>query len=198
MTTNINFWKDKFLNLISEKGCRRFLDLGCGDGRDAALFQSVFGHLAGYIGLDISRGMLDSVKGRNLKKPSLVEADIYSLPLASSSVDFVWAAASLIHTPREQIQEQLAEIKRCLILGGQAFFVMKWGEGEKWETGSLPEDKRHVVFWDVANFWEELEKAGFFVNYLGIDSVRDNRGIPWLYAVATKRPNRSRLFRPQT
>lgn len=198
VTTNIDFWKDHFLNLVSEKGFRRFLDLGCGDGREAALFQSIFGHLGGYVGLDLSRGMLNSTKSRDLKNPSLIEGDIYSLPVAGESVEIVWAPASLIHTPREQIQEQLGEIKRCLSPEGKAFFAMKYGEGEKWEVGRTPEDKRHVVFWDVANFWEELEKAGFFVNYIGIDSVRDARGVTWLYAVATKRLNRNPLFRPQT
>ncbi len=187
VTTNIYFWLNEFRLLVGNSPDPLILDLGCGDGREAALYQSLYGHLRGYVGLDLSRGMLESARQRQLLGPSLVEADMYHPPFDSASFEFIWAAASLIHTPKDQIAEQLREIRRCLDSNGRVFFAMRHGEGQGWEDGKASLDHRFFVYWTEPEFTSLLKENGFRIETARVDSIRDaSRGVSWLFVVATK------------
>lgn len=186
LTNDTNFWITEFQHLVGSCPNPSLLDLGCGDGREAALYQSLYGHLRGYTGLDLSKGMLESAHRRQLLNPSLVNADMYSLPFGSDYFQFIWVAASLIHTPKNQISEQLAEIKRCLDADGRVFFAMRHGEGQGWEDGRTPSDHRYFVYWTEAEFCSPLETNGFKIESSKVDTTRDKRGTAWLNVFATK------------
>ena len=197
MTTNKDFWRDIYLQFVRRLRNPRVLDLGCGDGRDAELHQSITGSLGGYSGLDLSYEMLICAKGRNLvdhklvrekivEAEPLVQGDFYKLPFRDNIFNLVWAPASLIHTPRELLREPLAEINRVTDVGGKVFFAMKYGRGEKWEEGKSAEDRRFVVYWGKGNFGEVLNDAGFSIVDAYVDSTRDNRHVPWLCVFADK------------
>lgn len=186
LTNDIDFWISEFQQLVGSCPNPLFLDLGCGDGREAALYQSLYGHLRGYTGLDLSKGMLESARRRQLSNPFLVNADMYSLPFSSDCFKYIWAAASLIHTPKDHISEQLAEIRRCLSSDGRVFFAMRHGEGQGWEDGRAPSDHRYFVYWTEAEFCSFLETNGFRIESSRVDTTRDKRGTAWLNVFATK------------
>ena len=149
LTTNHNFWLPEFLDIIKGQPVNpKFMDLGSGDGRDASLYKSHFGNLNNYVGIDLSQGMLTSALRRDLvKEPPFVLADMYTLPIMSEQMDIIWSAASLIHTPRDQIHVQLSEIYRCLKDKGKVFISVKYGQGEGWEISPSQLDSRYVVYW---------------------------------------------------
>lgn len=186
LTNDTDFWITEFQHLVGSCPNPSLLDLGCGDGRETALYQSLYGNLTNYVGLDLSRGMLESASRRHLLNPSLVEADMYSLPFGSDCFKFIWAAASLIHTPKDQISEQLAEIRRCFSSNGRIFFAMRHGEGQGWEEGRAPSDHRYFVYWTEAEFCSLLETNGFRIESSKVDTTRDKRGMAWLNVFATK------------
>ncbi|MBI2310297.1 class I SAM-dependent methyltransferase [Candidatus Collierbacteria bacterium] len=186
LTNDIDFWITEFQHLVGSCPDPSLLDLGCGDGREAALYQSLYGNLTNYVGLDLSRGMLECARRRQLLNPSSVEADMYLLPFGSDRFKFIWAAASLIHTPKDQISEQLGEIRRCLGTGGRVFFAMRHGEGQGWEEGRAPSDHRYFVYWTKADFCSLVETNGFKIESSEVDATRDKRGMVWLNVFATK------------
>ncbi|MFZ2202042.1 MAG: class I SAM-dependent methyltransferase [Microgenomates group bacterium] len=184
--SNVEFWLPELQKLVGDNANPSLLDLGCGDGREAALYQSLYGNLTNYVGLDLSRGMLASARQRQLQTLALVESNMYRLPFAASTFQFIWASASLIHTPKSQITEPLSEIKRTLSADGKVFFAMREGRGESWEEGRTPSDRRYLVYWTEKEFCSALTINGFQVESPQVDTTRDARGLPWLLVFATK------------
>lgn len=86
----------------------RVVEIGCGDGRDAEVITK---RSAWYEGVDPSSGLL-AIARRRLPDASFVEADAmsYSYP---KNIDFIFAFASLLHVPKNDLQEVFA-------LGAQA------------------------------------------------------------------------------
>lgn len=184
--SNVEFWLPEFKKLIGNTSNPSLLDLGCGDGREAALYQSLYGNLGNYVGLDLSHGMLMTASQRQLQTPAFVESDMYRLPFAESKFQFIWASASLIHIPKNQVMEPLSEISRTLAPDGKAFFAMREGAGEGWEVSRTLSDRRYFVYWTEAEFCSVLTTNGFRVESSQVDIIRDARGLSWLFVFASK------------
>src|SRR5579872_4463972 len=86
------------------------LDAGCGPGHQSRYFNA---HGARSIGIDFSEPML--VEGRR-RDPgvSLVCGDLQAVPVATASIDGVWARASLIHMDNDAVARALVEFRRVL------------------------------------------------------------------------------------
>lgn len=102
----------------------RALDVGCGNGRHAALLGAVADEV---IALDASRALL-GVAGERLAgtDATLLQGDAGRLPLADGSVDLAVYVATLHHLPtREARLASLDELARVLEPGGRAL-VTAW------------------------------------------------------------------------
>ena len=62
----------------------------------------------------------------------LVEGDLRLLPLDAGSQHLVWACASLLHLPKQQLPAALAEARRVLAPGGVLAVTMKAGTSERY------------------------------------------------------------------
>ena len=146
---------DRTLNMLPSEP--RILDLGCGDGRDAAYLTD---RGADTIGMDLSKEM---VKLARKKFPELefIRMDMRELGLNKDHFDCVWASASVIHIPGEQLRELEREIIRVLKPGGIFAFSYKVGQGEGFEYGeSMKDKKRYFVYHtekSIRNGFDELE-----------------------------------------
>lgn len=99
------------------------LDLGCGNGRHAALLADVATRV---IGLDASRALLDAARSRVGDRVALVQGDAARLPLQTGSVDLAVYVATLHHLPTETDRKaSLDELARVLGPGGRAL-VSVW------------------------------------------------------------------------
>ncbi|OVE84777.1 class I SAM-dependent methyltransferase [Natronolimnobius baerhuensis] len=102
------------------------LDLGCGNCRHAELLAP---DCATVIGLDVSRGLLETARERSAEREfpvALCQGDAASLPLASNTVDVAVYVATLHHLPtRAARRASLDDLARVLAPDGRAL-VSAW------------------------------------------------------------------------
>ena len=129
------------------------VDLGCGAGRDLRAFSRLGFHASG---LDASAPLARLAQAYS--KCPVVVGDLRALPYASRSFDGAWAAASLLHLRRDDIQTALAETRRILRPGGYLFSSVKCGVGE-----GLDSKGRWFTYFQPAEWVAQLVHAGLHV-----------------------------------
>lgn len=138
----------------------RVLELGFGNGDDAAaLIENGFD----YEGVEVSKTLLEMAKAR-LPTTHFSLQSLYQLSFEKESFDGFWAAAVLLHIPKEKISTALREINRVCKKGAIGFIVIKGGEGEAIEADDFPNGavmKRFFAYYSLKEFQEALEKNGF-------------------------------------
>ena len=161
-------------------GPRRVLDLGCGPGRDVGFLT----HLGCQVfGLDLSSGMLAEAR-RRLPGAPLLCADLRTLPLASHSLDGIWACASLVHLRRAQLPGALDETVRLLRPpAGVLYLALKGGQGERWVTGRRCR-RYFFTYYQPAQVRTLLEHAGFRVLESWISPDQAGRDELWINVIA--------------
>jgi len=120
----------------------RLLNLGCGHGADFLPFRQHFD----LYGVDFSAEMLRFARKYSRKfnfSVSLALADISRLPYADGSFDRAISVATYHHLKGEGRQAGLAELKRVLKPGGEAFITV-WN---RWQPGFWFKPKEIAVPW---------------------------------------------------
>lgn len=155
-----------FLELVPGK---RILDLGCGIGRDAAVFRD---RDCKIIGIDASPELLAVAKQR-LPGIDFRQCDFTKpLPFPNASFDGVWASASLLHLPKVQLPAVLREIHRVLRAGGVLFCSMKEGTGEKMMRDFSGEGQRFFALYVQEELRCSIQGVGFSI--LGCERREDS------------------------
>lgn len=148
----------KFLKHVPKQG--RILDAGCGVGRDAKFFLS-----KGYevVAFD---GSIEMVKrASNLLGKDALHMLFQDMNF-SSEFDAVWANASLLHVPYENLREVMEGFHRALLPTGILYASFKYGTSMR-ET----EDR---LFFDMDEFNIKSYLEGLF-NPLEIWKSADTR-----------------------
>lgn len=140
------------------------LDLGCGNGKDAAYLASKKISAAG---ADYSRGMLGVAKERHENIP-FVQMDMRRLGLKSGMISGVWANGCVYHVPKEDFANVLLEIGRVLVCDGIFSFNFKIGEGEGLEERPVSFDggPRYYAYYSVSEMRGMLDEAGLDLLFL--------------------------------
>ncbi len=173
---NPDFWRpefEKFRELLPQG---LILDVGCGAGRDAILFKEA---QYKYVGIDLSEDMLAAARKVAINM-NFLPMNICNLGFADHSFDGFWAAASLLHVPKNNIRKILADIKRVVKPGGTGFVTLKYGLEEK----VVPEPsgtERFFSFYTQREFWYILAENGFEV--LEGDQNRNNVWLTYLVKI---------------
>ena len=147
------FWGpvEKFYQLVT---AGRVLEIGCGGGRDA---QDYLIDRFDYTGVDMSEGLLAEARKRNPDGKFFKES-VYELDFPDDSFDGFWAAAVLLHMPKDRIGKALTRIHSVVKSGGGGFVSVKQGEGEREdETG------RWFAYYSQDEFCKVLSGNGFEV-----------------------------------
>jgi ubiquinone/menaquinone biosynthesis C-methylase UbiE len=153
---------------------KRVLDVGCGKGRFARIFQEQEPE-AEIWGLDISEEMLRFVPaGIHTRAGSMTE-----LPFADDFFDAAYATESLEHAV--EIEKAVAEMCRVVKPGGRIAVIdknaEKWGElktpeWERWFTRKQLERMlaRHCrqVESQFISYWEDVKPDGLFIAWLAV------------------------------
>lgn len=157
----------------------KILDLGCGPGRDLVAFKA---QNQTAIGLDATPAFVEMARASGCE---VWQQSFLSLNLPTDCFDGIFANASLIHVPRDQMAKVLQDLWRSLILNG--VLLMSMGRGD-WE-GYTPRTSghRYVVAWEYETLAPCLEQAGFTI----INHYYRPPGLPrqeqsWLVIVAKK------------
>jgi len=111
---------ERALELAGNPTEARVIEMGCGDGRDAA---EIVKRVEWYEGVDPSGGLLEIAR-KKVPEASFVQADAlnYDYP---SNLDVIYAFASLLHVDRDDMPTVLTKIGQSLRQGGIAFLSLK-------------------------------------------------------------------------
>jgi ubiquinone/menaquinone biosynthesis C-methylase UbiE len=132
------------LSLLPKKA--KILDLGCGPGRDTAIFAQKGFEV---MGVDLSEKMIELARTR-VKNATFKVMDATKLEFGAETFDCVWANAIFLHIPKSEIKQALTETFRVLKKGGILYVAVKEGEGE-----ILLPDARYG---GVEKFWDFFKK----------------------------------------
>lgn len=158
----------------------KILDLGCGPGRDLVAFKA---QNQTVIGLDATPAFVEMA--RKTSGCEVWQQSFLKLDLPPNTFDGIFANASLIHVPRQEMLRVLQDLWRSLIING--VLLMSMGRGD-WEGYTArTSGYRYVVAWEYITLTRCLETAGFEV----IDHYYRPPGLPkaeqsWLVIVAKK------------
>ena len=112
---------DGFLDLLAPGAA--ILELGCGDGRDAARM------IARGFDVDPSDGAPEMARRTSERIGRPVPVMRFDQLDADADYEAVWCHASLLHVPLDQLPAILARIHRALRPGGRHFASFKGGTG---------------------------------------------------------------------
>lgn len=120
----LKYFPDEVSYFLEELSGRDIIDIGAGTGRDSKYFIS-----QGYIpfAIDISQGMVDYMKDRNIKAEQM---DIENCYIKEDSFDGAYAFCSLLHIPKKRMFNAIARISEILRENGKMFICMIEGKGE--------------------------------------------------------------------
>ena len=127
------------------------LDIGCGPGRDLAVFREL-GYVA--IGLD---GAEEFVRmAREHSGCEVLHQDFLKLHLEDERYDGVFANASLFHVPSQELPRVLGELWTCLKPGGALFSSNPHGPNREGWSGD-----RYGCYLDLDEWRCFMTAAGF-------------------------------------
>ena len=177
--TDMSSHYDKFLALIPENGS--ILDAGCGSGRDTLKFKSL-----GYdvTAIDGSKKMCElasehsEVNVRHMQFQEIEFEDCF---------DGIWASASLLHVPTEELGDVLKRLKRSLKENGIFYASFKLGDFEGERNGRFFNDFTEDTAINL------FENAGFKIikTWLTNDARPERHDEKWVNILVKhqKKPN---------
>jgi SAM-dependent methyltransferase len=121
INTDLSHFHTKFLDFLPEKA--HILDAGCGSGRDTKYFQSQEHTVTAF---DASEEMVRISTKETNQQTKLLKFQSLNF---KEEFDGVWANASLLHIPYEEIQDVYGRIYNALKPGGIFYGSYKYGEG---------------------------------------------------------------------
>jgi SAM-dependent methyltransferase len=151
----------KMIDLLSEKAgdLGVICDMGCGPGQVA---RYLFDNGAKACGIDLSPGMIEKAKELN---PGIKfqQGDMLDLAnVTDSSFSAIAAFYSIIHVPRQLVDQALTELKRVLVPGGNLLLTFHTGQEtihrNEWWGKEVSLD---FNFFEIGEMKEHLGAAGF-------------------------------------
>lgn len=167
----------------------RVLDLGCGWGKDS---EFLYNYGFQVEGIDLSAKMIHRAK-ELFPKINFRVKDIRNLDYESNTFDGIWASASLLHIPRENILNVIRSLFRFIKKGGFIFLSVKQGLEHQAKEEFIP-DHRYGDRYKFWSFYEPetisgyLEQTGFVIDTIRLDTIKKSSYStnPWIEIVAQK------------
>jgi SAM-dependent methyltransferase len=153
------------------------LDLGCGSGRDSAYFISCGFDVTA---MDASEEMCDLASihiGQDVLNLSFAEMDFNEV------FDGIWACASLLHVPGDQIEEIFTKVVKSLKENGVLFMSFYYGDFEGERNGRYYKDYRTKSIKELISGYENLE----IIELDKCDDLNPEANTQWIYALLRKK-----------
>ena len=145
----------------------RILDLGCGSGRDSKYFKS---RNYDVVPVDGSPEMCrEAAKYTGL----LVRCIRFAELDYKEEFDGIWACASLLHVPQDELPSVMKRVGRALKQDGVLYASYKYGEGERFI------DKRHFSYYNEYDL-DWLSNLELIEYWISNDVRQDRLGEKWL------------------
>jgi SAM-dependent methyltransferase len=171
------------LTAVMPRNPGKILDIGCGPGRDLVAFKSQ-GHTV--VGLDATPAFVEIAK--ELSGCEVWHQSFLNLDLPNAEFDGIFANASLIHVPSDEMVKVLKDLHEALVVKGAIVMSMCRGNWEGYDERST--GKRYTAGWEYETLAPCLEQAGFGI----VRHYYRPPGLPleaqsWLVMVAHKNSN---------
>lgn len=156
---------ERGLELAGKTTGARVVEIGCGDGRDAA---EIIKRVGWYEGIDPSEGLLEIAR-QKVGNGSFVLANALSYEYPKD-LDIVFAFASLLHVNRDDIQEVFQKVSRSLHPDGILYLSLK--ERSDY-TEEIKEDEygKRMFYYYTPELIEQLAGSAFQATYLGRQTI---------------------------
>lgn len=152
----------EFLKIVKKDG--EILDLGCGPGHHSIFFYNQNFKVTG---IDLSSEMIKLAK-KEFTDIDFKVMDISDLDFEVNTFDGIWASASLLHIPKNNIKLILKKIKEILVNNGILYISLKEGIGsEIFSDVRYGGVDKFYVYYKLEEIKNILEDIGF--NILGIE-----------------------------
>lgn len=165
--------RKRFLKYVRPGG--KILDAGCGSGRDALAFRQ-----AGYQvdAFDASEEIC-RLASENLGFP--VRCLRFQELEGEAEYDGIWACASLLHVPGDELPNVIQRLKKLLKPGGILYASFKKGEGDRSKGGRYFQDMTEEKLKDL------FETAGLIVleSYESADVREDRKEEKWVNGICS-------------
>jgi len=109
------------LKLAGKPKSARVVEIGCGDGRDAA---EIIPRVQFYVGCDISSELIKIAQAK-VPAGTFEIADVMNFEFPDN-LDVVYAFASLLHLDKTEIKTVLQKVERALKTGGVFYVSLKY------------------------------------------------------------------------
>lgn len=119
-------WK-AFVDLLPQGG--RVLDAGCGSGRDSLFFRKAGFNVTATEASGRLAALASAHTGLAVQVMTFDQMDW------REAFDGIWACASLLHVPREELQGVMRRLRDSLAPGGVWWMSFKYGTGEREADG---------------------------------------------------------------
>ncbi len=172
---SFNEVQDRFLSLIPSGGA--ILDFGCGSGRDAKYFLSKGFSVDATDGSSKICEIASKETGIKVRQMMFDELD------EDCKYDGIWACASILHLPKEELIDVLKKMVRAVKSGGIIYTSFKYGEFEGYRN------ERYFTYFTEESFETFLKEInGIKLSEQWISSdVRPGRGEEkWLNVIMKK------------
>ena len=175
---DMHYCQDKFIKML-ESGAY-ILDAGCGSGRDSLYFME-----QGFKVCAID-GSEEMCKAASDYIGQTVESIKFQDIAYEEMFDGVWACASLLHVPKQELPDILRKLYRALKPGGVMYASFKYGDKEEERLGRFFSDY-HLE--EIENVF--TKDAGFeLIEGFETEDVRpDYVGKPWVNVMVKKSVN---------
>lgn len=116
-----------FLDKLPSKA--RILDLGCGSGRDSKHFRE--------LGYEVTAmdGSPEICRLASVNIGQQVVCKTFADINDQNAFDGIWACASLLHVPAEELKAVIEQLKKALVPKGILYASFKYGNGERNKDG---------------------------------------------------------------
>ena len=119
--------RQRFMKLLPADAL--ILDFGCGSGRDTKAFLQAGCRVDAVDGSETMCQKASEYTGIPVRKMLFTDLD------ADNAYDGVWACASILHLPKDELKTVLVKIKKALKQGGVLYTSFKYGDFEGMRNG---------------------------------------------------------------
>lgn len=176
-TVNVDVQKlyDRFLPRIEKHG--KILDAGCGSGRDSKHFLSLGYHVEAFDANESLVALASEYLSHNVTQATF---ELFSAK--PKSFDAIWACASLLHVPSEELPCTFLRLGEFLKPDGIFYCSFKYGNTEQIRNGRFFADMNEQTLADT--LYET--KLNIVETWISSDARPGRETEQWLNAILVK------------
>lgn len=171
--------RNEFLRLLKPQS--HILDLGCGHGKDIGIFLEENFQVTG---IDLCDAFIKMTSNK-YPQANILKQDIRYPEFEDNYFDAIWASASILHVPRNQVDETFNNIYKILKPKGIFYSSFQIGSDEniKSKLYGGKSRKRYFAQYSGKELENKISKAGFEI----IKGVKNFYETKW-YSVFARKP----------